>query len=82
MTTRLITAGVILVAAIIFGFIFWNQFTTNQRDLAGGNQTAETQTQMAPKNDSIGAVETDLDQIDVNSVDSDSAQIDSQLNGF
>ena len=85
MTTRLITAGVILVAAIIFGFIFWNQFSSNQQNLAGGNmpvpttQTTQTQT---PKKDSVSSIETDLNNVDVNSIDSDSSQFNTQLKGF
>lgn len=33
---RLVAGGVLLVAAIIFGMIFWNQFAANQQQLAGG----------------------------------------------
>jgi len=82
MTTRLTTAGVILVAAIIFGFIFWNQFTSNQRNLAGGNDMPAAQTQKAPTHDNLTAIETDLNGIDLNSVDSDSTQISTELSGF
>ena len=50
MTTRLITAGVVLVVAIIFGFIFINQFTANQKSLSGETpstyQTTNENTQM------------------------------------
>lgn len=80
MTTKVVTAGVILVMAIVFGFIFWNQFTTNQADLAKGPATTTTNT--APKQDTVKAIGTDLSGVDIESIDSDSAQFDTQLSGF
>jgi hypothetical protein len=79
MTTKLVTGGVILIAAIIFGLIFWNQFTTNQQDLAGGNIKVE---EKPVKHESISSIEADLNSIDVTSLDSDSAQFDTELSGF
>lgn len=84
MTTKLITAGVILVVAILFGFIFWNQFSSNQEDLAGGDNSqinTNSQASTVPQNDSLSSIEESLEGVNVN-VDSDSSQLDSELNGF
>jgi hypothetical protein len=86
MTTRLVTAGAILVFAIIFSFIFWNQFTSNQRQLAGNpgqstNNATVSQTP-TPANDSAASIESDLNSIDINGIDSDSSQFTTSLNGF
>jgi len=83
MNTRLITAGAILVLAIVFGFIFWNQFSSNQKQLAGGTPpNTSNNYPVVPKNDSVGAVQTDLNSADINGIDSDSSQFSTQLNGF
>jgi cell division protein YceG involved in septum cleavage len=88
MTTRLTIAGSVLVLAIVFGFIFWNQFTSNQQNLAGGNspsQTANTnsdQTMTVPKNDNVSAIENDLSGINVSGIDQDSAELNAGLSGF
>ena len=98
MTTKLITAGVILVFAIVFGFIFWNQFTANQQHLAGTdssqsavnsssnsatNSTASQSSQVQiPANDNLTTISTDLNASDINSIDSDSSQMNTQIQGF
>lgn len=87
MTTRLTIAGAVLVLAIVFGFIFWNQFSSSQKQLAAGNtpisQTSSSNSKSAvPKNDNISNIESDLSGVNVNTVDTESTQLNSQLNGF
>jgi len=80
MNTRLTIGGSVLVLSIVFGFIFWNQFISNQRDLAGGKPQQTTYT--IPKNDNINSIEADLSGVNITDIDSDSAQMSTQLNGF
>lgn len=79
MTTRIVTGGMILVIAIVFAFIFWNQFSSNQHTLSGDNSTVAIK--KTPSNDSVSSIETDLNTIDTN-IDSDSTQFDAELQGF
>jgi predicted PurR-regulated permease PerM len=83
--TKLVTAGAVLVLAIVFGFIFWNQFSSNQQQLAGGNSPYsknDTQQNSIPKNDNLDLIDTDLNSSNINSIDSDSGQMDAQLKSF
>jgi hypothetical protein len=88
--TKIATAGAVLVLAIVFGFIFWSQFTSNQQQLSGGNpsytQNNNSQNNAnvstIPKNDNLDLIDTDLNSVDVNSIDSDSGKIDAQLKSF
>ena len=86
--TKLVTAGAILVLAIVFGFIFWNQFTSNQQQLAGtnANQTAShnttSQTAAVPKNDNLDSIDAALSGSNIDSIDSDSTQMNYQLKSY
>jgi hypothetical protein len=85
MTTRVTIAVSVLVLAIVFGFIFWNQFASNQHELAGGDDTpytVQTNKTSVPKNDTVSSIETDLNATDTTGIDSDSSQLNTQLNGF
>lgn len=94
MKTRIGIATAVLVLAVVFGFIFWNQFTSNQNQLAGNNnptpaatqnQTSSTQDLQqtsVPKNDSLDSIEASLSSVDIIGIDSDSAELSSELNGF
>ncbi|HEX5430134.1 MAG TPA: hypothetical protein VFX17_03620 [Patescibacteria group bacterium] len=91
MKTRISIAVAVLVLAVVFGFIFWNQFSNSQQTLAGANpnpvsSNSNSSNQAAiksdvPTNDSLDAIGTDLSGVDTN-IDSDSSQMDAQLNGF
>jgi hypothetical protein len=85
--TKLVTAGAVLVLAIVFGFVFWNQLSSNQHQLAGGevNTTsgvAQQQKTTTPKKDSLDMIDADLNSSSPDSVDSDSTQIDSKLKAY
>lgn len=86
MNTRILIGAAVLVLAIVFGFIFWNQFSSNQQNLAGGNPQLYTNTSKssstAVKNDSVDSIDSDLSGVNVTNIDSDSSQFNTQLNGF
>ena len=88
MNTRILIGAAVLVLAIVFGFIFWNQFSSNQQNLAGGNpQMTQTYTKTSnntavKSNDNLDSIDSDLSGVNVTNIDSDSADMSTQLNGF
>lgn len=42
MHTKLIIIGLVLIAAVICGFVFWGDLVTNQQNIANSNQTVPT----------------------------------------
>lgn len=94
---KLIVFGVVLVAVVVFGALFWDNFSFNQREISNtplppspmvdnsGNsnvpsgQAANTAGMSDSK--SYDDMEKDLGSTDLN-VDSDDAQLQSELNGL
>jgi hypothetical protein len=97
--TKLIVLGIVLVAAVVFGSIFWSDFTSFQKELA------ETPVQVNPSTgddsrfmdaaavqqaavkdmstrDSYDAMDKDLDNTEVENVDSDSTQLQAEVSAF
>ncbi|MBX4205437.1 MAG: hypothetical protein KW788_04650 [Candidatus Doudnabacteria bacterium] len=78
--TKLITAGSVLVLAIVFGLIFWNQLSSNQQQLAGGDSSS-SQTPVV-HNDNLDRIDADLSSSSIENIDSDSSQMDAKLRTY
>jgi hypothetical protein len=86
---KLIVLGIVLVLAVVFGSIFWDDFKWNQQEIANTKLPPETD-YMEPvrkpndisSSDSYDSMEKDLDKTEVNDVDSDSAQIEASASGL
>jgi hypothetical protein len=88
MGTRIATGFAVLVIAVVFGFVFWNQFKINQQNLAGGpgngfvSSDSTAVVHHKSTSDTLNAIEKDLNNINENAIDSDSGQMSTQLRGF
>jgi hypothetical protein len=79
---KLIVFGIVLAVVIIFGTLFWTDLAINQEELANTPLGDETQSQPKVQSpDSYEDMEKDLNETDLE-VDSDSAQMESELQGL
>lgn len=78
MNYKLVILGIVLVAAVIFAFWFWGQFTFNQDELSNlpvdtGSQNTEPNipASQAPSAESAGSLEAELNTMDLEGLDSE-----------
>jgi hypothetical protein len=91
---KLMIVGVVVIAAVIFGSIFWGDLVFNQQEISNltEDQTQDHLPNPAPQetqatsnmssNDSYSTIEADLSATDVESVDSDNAELESELSAL
>lgn len=72
MNMKFLIIGVVLIAAVTFGFWFWDQLVYNQNELAQ-TPLSENQggTDQAVKSEDSASLETELDSINVEGLDSE-----------
>jgi hypothetical protein len=78
---KLIIFGAVLVAAVIFGFWFWGEFTYNQDQLASPAADTADQTPLPPPSPNLDAadvtsIEAELNAVDLNELDAEASEMD------
>lgn len=84
---KFIVFGAVLVLVVVFASIFWGDLIFNQQELANipmGDYTPEDASPAVNRAyyDDYDSIEKDLNDIDVEGVDSDSAEIEAELSGL
>ncbi|HYC79568.1 MAG TPA: hypothetical protein VEC17_00920 [Candidatus Binatia bacterium] len=90
---KYMVVGVVLIAAVIFGSIFWGDLLFNQSEISNLN-TEEVQdilpnpapesqqTSNMSSSDSYDSIEADLNSTNVNDIDSDNTSLEAELNAL
>jgi hypothetical protein len=84
--TKLILFGIVLVVAIVTGFVFWDKLSFTQQEISntpmpvntGSNQ--KTMGGMS-RSDSYDSIEKDLNETSLD-IDSDTAELETELEGL
>ena len=85
MHIKLIVVGIIAIAAVIFGVLFWQQLSQNQQELAGrssdlSNVNPSPRNEVSKEN-TVDSIEADIAGTDLN-FDSNSNQLQSEASGL
>jgi uncharacterized protein YneF (UPF0154 family) len=83
--TKLILLGIILLVGIVFGSIFWSDLIFNQQELANTPVSPQPEQYLINRqgmsdSDRYDAMDKDLDETDVNTIDSNNRDIEAELN--
>jgi Tfp pilus assembly protein PilO len=72
MHTKLLIIGVVLIAAVVFGFWFWGQFIDNQKALSDiPAQNTQSQSSSSKKASDPASLENDLNNTDLTGLDAE-----------
>lgn len=86
---KLIVFGLILVAAVVFGSLFWSDLQTNKQEIsetqldtqADPNPAIQQEKQENSSSNEADDIEKELDETDLN-VDSDNAELQAEASGL
>lgn len=91
MPTRLIVLGLVIIAAAVFAFIFWDQISTNQQELARPDTYTgqpENKTPVSSGNfsgvsgvNTTNVIEKDLSDVDLE-FDYNSSELEAEAQGL
>lgn len=83
---KLIVFGLILVAVVVFGTLFWENFSATQQEIAntpmGMTPYQSSNTSGMSSSDDLDSIEADLNTTDVNGIDSDNSSLQAELNSL